>query len=29
MTNNYALKQFSWVSLQYGLKLEYDDTKTN
>ena len=29
MTNSYALKQFSWVSLQYGLKLEYDDTKTN
>lgn len=29
MTNNYALKQFSWVSLQYGLKLGYDDTKAN
>ena len=29
MTNNYALKQFSWVSLQYGLKLGYNDTKTN
>lgn len=29
MTNSYALKQFSWVSLQYGLKLGYDDTKTN
>lgn len=29
MTNNYALKQFSWVNLQYGLKLGYDDTKTN
>mgnify|MGYP003490642523 FL=1 len=29
MTNNYALTQFSWVSLQYGLKLGYNDTKTN